>query len=416
MPKVSIILTSYNHAKYLRESIESILNQTYSDFELIIGDDASTDESWDIIQSYTDPRIYAYRHETNRMGGIINELVLSGRASSDYIAIHSSDDIWEPQKLEKQVAFLDAHAHIGAIFTNVSIIGEESELLADGTHPYQMVFDQPNRSRYEWLNYFFCVGNALCHPSVLIRRACYVDCGIYRYGLLQLGDFDLWVRLCLKYEIHVLPEKLFRLRVRSNEMNASADRPDSRVRRQFEILKILDNFKNVLTFEELVKIFPSAEKYIRSDGFDAGFVLGMISLEAKTFYGNISHLFGLALLFEALNDPDRSNKVAKLYDFTQKDFAGLSARYDVFSVELLFNLTLQIAEKKEEISMLVKEQEQKISMLVKDQEQKISTLVKEKNNLNQLLLEIQGSRAWKLVTTYRKIQAGLISTIKYRVK
>ncbi|MBL0268159.1 MAG: glycosyltransferase family 2 protein [Chitinophagaceae bacterium] len=124
----------------MRDCIESVLNQTYSDFELIIGDDASTDGSWDIIQSYTDPRIHAYRHETNRMGGIINELVLSGRVSSDYIAIHSSDDIWEPQKLEKQVAFLDAHAHIGAIFTNVSIIGEESELLADGTHPYQIGF------------------------------------------------------------------------------------------------------------------------------------------------------------------------------------------------------------------------------------------------------------------------------------
>ena len=66
--------------------------------------------------------------------------------------------------------------------------------------------------------------------------------------------------------------------------------------------------------------------------------------------------------------------------------------------------------------MLVKEQEQKISMLVNEQEQKILTLVEEKNNLTQLLLEIQGSRAWKLVTTYRKIQAGLISTIKYRVK
>lgn len=406
MPKVSVILTSYNHAKYLRDCIESVLNQTYSDFELLIGDDASTDESWDIIQSYTDPRIYAYRHETNRMGGIINELVLSGRASSDYIAIHSSDDIWEPQKLERQVAFLDARFDIGAVFTNVLLIGENSELLLDEVRAIQKtVFDQPNRSRYEWLNYFFCIGNALCHPSVLIRRACYVDCGIYRYGLLQLGDFDLWVRLCLKYEIHVLPEKLFRLRVRSNEMNASADRPDSRVRRQFEILKILDNFKNVLTFEELVKIFPSAEKYIRSDGFDAGFVLGMISLETETFYGNITHLFGLILLFEALNDPDRSNKIAKLYDFTQKDFAELSARYDVFSVKLLANLTLRIAEKEEEISMLVKEQEQKIL-----------TLAEEKNNLTQLLLEIQGSRAWKLVTTYRKIQAGLISTIKYRVK
>jgi len=373
-----VILTSYNHAKYLRESIESVLHQTYSDFELIIGDDASTDASWDIIQSYADPRIHVFRHETNKMGYTVNEALLF-MASGEYIAIHHSDDIWEPKKLEKQVAFLDTHAHVGAVFTDVFVIGEESEPLADGTHPYQSVFDQPNRTRFEWLNYFFYRGNALCHPSVLIRRVCYEDCGVYRYGLLQLGDFDMWVRLCLKYEIYVLPERLMRLRVRSNTMNASGNRPEVRIRGSFEYFQILENYKNISTSDDFQKIFPAIAKYVTPDGFDLGFALGMAAFEPGTSNGK--HLFGLTLLFEALNDPDRSSRIEALYGFTQKDFAELSARYDIFSVELVASLESQI--------------------------QVLRVEAEAKNQVLLILDEIQGSRAWKLVTRLREIRAKL---------
>ena len=108
MPKVTVILTSFNHAKYIREAIESALNQTYGDFELIIWDDASTDESWDIINSYSDPRIRVFRNErTMRAMFGINKCIAE-LASGEYIAIHNSDDIWETEKLARQVEFLDA--------------------------------------------------------------------------------------------------------------------------------------------------------------------------------------------------------------------------------------------------------------------------------------------------------------------
>src|ERR1700690_1971582 len=104
-PKVSVFLTSFNHAKYLRGSIDSVLHQTFSDFELIILDDASTDDSWQIIQSYSDPRIQTFRNKTN-LGGYFPG-AFPGMASAEYIAVHHSDDLWEPEKLEKQVPFLD---------------------------------------------------------------------------------------------------------------------------------------------------------------------------------------------------------------------------------------------------------------------------------------------------------------------
>jgi glycosyltransferase involved in cell wall biosynthesis/uncharacterized coiled-coil protein SlyX len=379
-PKVTVVLTSYNHAKFLHESIDSVLNQTYSDFRLLIWDDASTDESWAIINSYSDPRIQAFRNKTNQ-GGKFPEMSPE-MVSGEYIAIHHSDDVWEPQKLEKQVPFLDSHPEIGAVFTNAMIIGEQGEPFEDKAHFYYSIFNQPNRSRHEWLNYFFNNGNALCHPSVLIRKICYENCGLYRYGLAQLPDFDMWVRLCLKYEIHVLPEKLVRFRIQANEVNASGNRPEARIRFQFELLQILNNFCSIKTSEEFIQVFPDANEYFKQEGFDIGFALGMVALKPIT--SPITKLFGLQLLFEALNDPDRAGKINALYDFGLVDFFELTGKHDVFSAEkeqALQALTAQVAEKEQTV--------QAFSAQVADNEQSVKALtaqVAEKEQAVQALM------------------------------
>ena len=109
-PLVSVILTSFNHEKYLREAIDSVLNQTFTDFELIIWDDASSDNSWDVINEYTDHRIKAFRNEARKRAIWGINKAISEVAIGKYIAIHHSDDAWETEKLGKQVAFLEAHA------------------------------------------------------------------------------------------------------------------------------------------------------------------------------------------------------------------------------------------------------------------------------------------------------------------
>ena len=265
MPKVTVILTSYNHEKFIAEAIESVLNQTYTDFELIILDDASTDNSWNIIKSYNDPRIRAFKNTVNKLGDFSE--VFPDTVSGEYFAKHHSDDAWEPIKLEKQVAFLDSHPEISAVFTYVQIVDEAGEVLKKTDHPYYKVFEQPNRSRYEWLNYFFYVGNCLCHPSILIKRDCYENFDS-RWGFHQLPDFDKWVRLCQKEEIYILQEKLVRFRVRDDELNTSGNRPDSRVRSQYELLQVLNQYRSISTVEELLKIFPSANIYINSNHND----------------------------------------------------------------------------------------------------------------------------------------------------
>jgi len=341
MPRVSIILTSFNHGKYLSAAIESTLTQTFEDYELIIWDDASTDNSWSIIKSFSDPRIQAFRNDRGRRGiyGInkaINEI-----ATGEYIAIHHSDDVWERNKLEQQVAFLDLHPENGAVFSDAMAIGEEGSPLPNDSHFYKNIFNQENRSRHQWLNFFFYHGNALCHPSALIRKRCFDDCGLYRYGLGQVGDLDMWMRICLRHEIYVLPQKLVRFRVRDNEANTSGNRTDTIYRTQLEQRQILGNYLKVDNFSDMVAIFPNAKKFQNSEGFEPLFVLAMMAIDNKA--PSWAKLFGFDLLFKLVADETKAKRIAELYSFDYTDLISLTGGADTGSIELFHSLRAELS-------------------------------------------------------------------------
>lgn len=380
-PKVSVILTSYNHAKYLREAIDSVINQTFFDFELIIWDDASSDGSWEIIQSYDDERIKAFRNDSQKQARYGINKAITEIAQAEYIAIHHSDDIWQPEKLVKQVAFLDANPNIGAVFSDMYVVDEDSHLLPDNTHPYQTLFAQPNRSRHEWLNYFFYNGNALAHPSALIRKKCYSDCGLYRDGF-PAADYDMWVRLCMQYEIHVLPEKLIGFRVRENEANVSASRPDTRLKQYFQLLLILRNYTQINSSDELQKIFPDADHYVKQNKPIPLFVLAMMALQGQQ-RNSILNLFGLELLFELMIDPASKRQLEDIYSFTTKDYLEYIGRHDVFSIELVEQLRANITQK----DALLAEKD---------------ALLAEKEAF---IREIFNSKGWKFITAIRAVKS-----------
>ncbi len=331
MPLVTVILTSYNLGKFLRESIDSVLAQTFRDFELLIWDDCSSDDSWDIITGYKDPRIKSFRNDRQRRAVYGINKSIAEIAKGKYIAMQNSDDVWEPQKLEKQVEFLERNFSVGAVFTNVLTVDEDGAPLQDRSHFYSTIFEQPNRSRHEWLHRFFCHGNALCHPSVLIRRECYEKVGLYQIGLAQLYDFDMWIRVCLEYEIQVLPEKLFRFRVRTGEANVSGDRPETRSRSAVEFYDLYERYLSLDTFEKIAKVFPKAKKYKRNGGFCSRFVLAMMALDDDMAFP-WGKLFGLELLLELFRDEASVREVERLYDFDQTDLIALTGKYDVFAL------------------------------------------------------------------------------------
>lgn len=333
MPRISVILTSFNHEKYLRESIDSVLAQTYQDYELIILDDASTDGSWEIILEYDDPRIIAISSERRgQVASQINKAIME-MASGEFICIHHSDDIWESTKLERQISHIDRNPHVTAVFTNAQPIMEDGQPLSDRTHFYADVFNQPNRSRYEWLRYFLNNGNALCHPSVLIRKSSYSECGVYKLCFLQNDDFDMWIRLLLRRDIYILPERLVRFRIRENEANISGNRRDSRIRSIYEYYLLLRNYRDIEDFAELVKIFPGAKDYDRGAETDIQFALAMTILHESTH--GFGQLFALDLLFELVSDQVRARKLERIYDFNVMDFFALTGQYDVFAGETI---------------------------------------------------------------------------------
>lgn len=351
MPKVTVILTSYNHAKYIRETIDSILNQTFKDFELIIWDDASTDESWEIIQSYKDERIKAFRNEESKRGVYGINKAIYEVAQGEYIAIHHSDDVWELTKLEKQVKFLDKNSEYGAVFTNAQAINENSGIFEDKNHMYYSVFDQPNRSRQEWLNFFFYKGNALCHPSVMIRKECYDNCGLYRYGLAQIGDFDMWIRICMKYEIYVLPEKLTRFRVRDNEANASGNTSTTRIRTTTEYLYIIKNFSE-LQWNDFIKVFPNEQKYRSCNNrYSQEYVFARLCIEEESLI--FAKTIGFINLYELINNQEKANLLKNSYNFDYLELINLSAKYDIFNIEQKYNKNLISNLKQKENNKLV---------------------------------------------------------------
>lgn len=312
-----------------------------------------------MIKQYSDPRIKAYRNEKN-VGGVFGvNKAISEIATGEYIAIHHSDDVWEPDKLQKQVDCLAANPQIGAVFTNTQPIDERGQPLADQSHFYYNIFNQPNRSRQEWLRQFFFRGNALCHPSILIRKQCYEDCGLYLDALAQLTDFDMWVRLCLKYEIHVLPERLVRFRVRDAEMNASGNRPEVRIRDRSEYLHVLKHFLRISTFEELVAIFPEVEQYRRQNGCVPQFVFAVAALgDAAMLWAK---LLGIDTLFDLLADPDTKERIKSLYQFDYRDFTALTGKHDLFCLETVMNQRTELTER----DVVIAKQTEQIAQLAR---------------------------------------------------
>ena len=331
-PKVSVILTSYNHEKFLDEAIQSTLAQTYGNFELIIWDDASTDHSWSIIRQYSDPRIRAFRNKTNRyLTYNVNKAVMEV-ARGEYIAMHHSDDVWEPEKLEKQVAFLDRNPGIAAVFSWANIIDPDGNPVNDtASHMIQM-FKQKNKTRHKWLRHFFFHGNALCDPSALIRRQCCLDYGMYNLALWQLPDFDLWVRLCFKHEIHVLPEYLTKPRWSPHGANVSSLSCQSVDRTHFEHYMIFEHYRQIASIEEFLKIFPGSKKYCAHPDADLEFALAMTAVEFGSWC--YLRLFGLELLLKMMASPERAEKLRTVHHFDFANLTELSGEMQIFETRV----------------------------------------------------------------------------------
>lgn len=202
--KVSVVMPTHNDARYLPKALESVLAQNFQDFELIIVDDHSTDETSAILSRYVqqDERLRVLRNETNM--GVAHSLNLGlNAAQGTYIARMDSDDISCPERFERQVEFLETHPEVGVVGTQLLFIDE------DGHFSPQPAWE-PVTSSARILWQLLC-GPPLCESSTMMRTDCVRTVGGYEPAYLN-ADMQLWGKLAFVTKLRNLDEVLIRYR------------------------------------------------------------------------------------------------------------------------------------------------------------------------------------------------------------
>ncbi len=197
-PKISVIMSVYNGERYLRDAIDSILQQTFTDFEFIIVDDASTDSSLSIIRGYPDSRIRVIANGENiGLTRSLNKAIEQARG--EYIARQDADDISLPARFQEQISYLEKHPDVVMLGTSVYRIDEEGRVVGKIIPP-----SKPGRKLLK--------RNHFSHGSIMVRKAVLDRLGgyneLFRYG----QDYELWLRITRHNQARNLKKILYKLR------------------------------------------------------------------------------------------------------------------------------------------------------------------------------------------------------------
>ena len=218
MPAVTVVMPVYNGEMYVAEAIESVLGQTYTDFEFIIVDDGSQDGSFEIIRSYEacDDRIRVLRFKRN-LGSPIARNHAINLSTAEYIAMLDCDDVCLPQRLERQVEYLSANRAIGVLGSGAQAVNAELSPL------YR--FDLPEHHALIAFNVF--VGSFFVHPTVMMRRQLLDAVGGYKPTQWTADDAELWSRLMWRTRFANLPEPLLLYRRHEAQQHTSPEATSS---------------------------------------------------------------------------------------------------------------------------------------------------------------------------------------------
>ena len=259
-PLVSIIMASCNHAEFIAEAVNSVIQQDYENWELIIPDDASTDRTLKVLNTFSnDPRIRIFPFKNNRQYHMRN--FAAQQARGEYLAFLNSDDLFYPGKLRQQVERLKTDPELAATFTQVRCIDRNSQRF--NGHVLENIFAAENKTRHQWLRHFFMSGNCLCISSAMIRRIFFEEADGFNPLLIQISDLDLWIKTCFKKEIYVIPEMLTGMRILAN--NLSAPGPASNSRTFIEVQQTYARYFSSDGIQQAPVIFPDLMKTLPED-------------------------------------------------------------------------------------------------------------------------------------------------------
>ena len=253
-PQISVLLSTYNDEKYINECIDSVLNQSFRDFEFVIIDDGSTDRTYDIISAINDPRIVIFRKENT---GLIDSLNFGvSKCRGEYIARIDGDDICHVDRLKLQIEFLINNLEYSICGSNtIYIDGDGAEF---GLHKYPI--------SDEMIKTYMLFGSPLSHPAVMTRREVMVD-NPYSHDYPVAEDYELWVRLSSRYKFFNIDKPLLYYRFYGGNVSFTKRglARESRIKiceTYFNYIFDIDSLNSVLYSFVLCDVGVSVAKYL----------------------------------------------------------------------------------------------------------------------------------------------------------
>jgi len=321
-PKVSVVLITYNHEKYIKSAIESIIHQSFSDFELIIVDDGSTDKTSEIIHEFKDPRIIVIEQINSGPSIALNTGII--KSNGQFIAIMSGDDLSMHNRLEMQLNQIESEK-ADIIFCLPQIIGPNSNILDKNTYP--IFFEHEFSNVFELYSTLFYFGNFLCASSFFGRRTAINKIGFFKKGLMQLQDFDYVIRACkLNLEIQLFNEPLIQYRYLFGK-NLSDSRNNNRI--FFELKIVYRDYFNGASLELLRNSF--------SDKISLDNLEDLTDIEIDKIFLYLNHSnplikeIGAELLIEHIEDNRFYEKLTIERNFQLSNFFNFTNNISTFS-------------------------------------------------------------------------------------
>lgn len=240
MPKISVIMPVFNKENYLYEAIDSILNQTITDFELIIINDASKDSSEQVIKQFNDPRIKYFKNTTNKGVSYSTNIGIE-LAKGEYIAKADSDDIYHPNRLEKQLTVLESHSDINICCSDIEIINK------DGSFKERWYY----QSNSEVIKAQLLFNSSIANATIMFRSDIFKDSSIrYDENLKSAEDYDFYLKLNNKFTLYHISESLMKYRKLSTGLTGN-----------FEQIKADANIVRKRALEK-IGINPTAKEFV----------------------------------------------------------------------------------------------------------------------------------------------------------
>ena len=195
MPKVSVVIPTHNRANYIAHAVESVLDQTFRDYEIIVINDGSTDNTQEVLKKFED-KIKLLHQENKGIAQTRNRAIQE--STGEYIAFLDSDDYWMPEKLDQQVRILDTHPKVGIVYSRMPIVDKQGNKI--GMKPA----GPSGRNFRELLE----IWGDLPTSTVMVRRSCFEKAGLFDTALHTMEDIDMWIRIARFYDIYEIENKV----------------------------------------------------------------------------------------------------------------------------------------------------------------------------------------------------------------